>query len=162
MWSAHEGSSQATIVATVRTTLSPRFRVPITTVIGCMLVWRPRGRTADFLHPELAGRPLEPTQDCVLGRGGQECGVCGTRERLPRPAKPARQREYAHEGERRCLRCPISDSRTRGSSAVGPWLRACLVCRAGFAGRGTAFARASDATLSRTPPTQDAVLGRLP
>jgi hypothetical protein len=45
--------------------------------------------------------------------------------------------------------------------AARRWLRACLVCRAGFAGRGTPVARATRRHTLGSPPTRDVVSGRI-
>jgi hypothetical protein len=53
---------------------------------------------------------------------------------MSRPAKPARQTRYARSPHEACVeRLPAGRERQR--------FRACLVCRASFAGRGTAVAR---------------------
>src|SRR5439155_788091 len=74
---------------------------------------------------------------------------------VPRPANPARQ-TFRSVSARLGVRCPRRGARGRPQGLQ--------FCRAGFAGRGTALARSTDATRSRPFPfpTRDKVSGRSP
>jgi len=76
---------------------------------------------------------------------------------VPRPAKPARQTGYARalnqEPEQRLVSMNL---RGRSRGCVN---RACLACRAGFAGRGTPVARITGRHMLASPPDPRRSLG---
>jgi len=67
---------------------------------------------------------------------------------MPRPAKPARQTKYARKTESGYnILAPNRGTRLEGkpeTPTVVSEMRAWLVCRAGFAGRGTPVARPTE------------------
>src|SRR5262249_52402944 len=96
----------------------------------------------------LGGR-LGPTRDFVSGRG------VGVSAAYPLACSAAAGKAGAAN---RVRSTPRRVGRTCGVSLRLAPLRTCLICRAGFAGRGTAVARVC--ARANLLPTQDEVLGR--
>ena len=83
---------------------------------------------------------------------------------MPRPAKPARQTEYARRGwtsvQHFRYRTEVLPSmEPRGRRPRGCEMRAWLVCRAGFAGRGIPVARPTERDMLASHPDPRRSLG---
>jgi len=111
---------------------------------------RSRSRTRWAAARTPASLYWRPETMSRVGDGRREFRPVNRAHGVPRPAKPARQTCRSVSASRR--RVPERDD----ADCPGPHL-----CRAGFAGHGTTFARSTDATRSLPDSTRDKVSGRV-
>ena len=78
---------------------------------------------------------------------------------MPRPAKPARQTKYARRARPYGIRNGLCLDEPTGTRLRRGKLRAFLVCRAGFAGRGIPVARITERHMLASRPDPRRSLG---